>query len=318
MRAREEARVEHRGARDRERAGAMRDHRHRRRARAASRQRRTAKRRAQAIRAPPRARPFRCFFRPGSAKVPALLRSVRRGGRCNRSRRRSSNSGFRPCRFVRVLTWARFAACADSTAARPACDGAARIARHARFAAASMRRTALPLLEKTIFSRPRARFRDPAHRRRGRVLRGARLDRQVPRGALSGAAARLGALRGAGACDRAVARADDALAAPADTRQPRLQIVRGTTVLLFVAVLLQRAQVPAARRRDGDQLHDAHARDPALGRLAEGADDVAALGVRRRRNDRHAARSCGPAPRSCTARRCWRWSAPASTRRSRS
>ena len=69
----------------------------------------------------------------------------------------------------------------------------------------------------------------------------------------------------------------------------RLQLARGAVLLALVAVLLQRAQVPAARRGDGDQLHDADARDPARGRRAQGADDAAALGVRRRRDGRHAA-----------------------------
>ena len=57
--------------------------------------------------------------------------------------------------------------------------------------------------------------------------------------------------------------ADDGRAAPAHARGSRLQLVRGAIAAAFVAVLLQRAQVPAARRGDRDQLHDADARDPA-------------------------------------------------------
>ena len=48
----------------------------------------------------------------------------------------------------------------------------------------------------------------------------------------------------------------------AHERQP-LQLARGCLLLAVVAVLLQRAQVPAARRSDGDQLLDADDRHRA-------------------------------------------------------
>src|SRR5437660_12724772 len=68
--------------------------------------------------------------------------------------------------------------------------------------------------------KPRAALGDPADRRRGRLLFPARLDRQVPGDTLLRSDARLGALRGAGDCDRAAAAANDALATASQAPAP--------------------------------------------------------------------------------------------------
>ena len=72
------------------------------------------------------------------------------------------------------------------------------------------------------------------------------------------------------------------------TRQPRLQLVRAAILPFSSLCFFTRAQVPAARRGDGDQLLDAGAGRRARGGLSRRADDAP-----------RASRSSSPASPGC-------------------
>ncbi len=128
--------------------------------------------------------------------------------------------------------------------------------------------------------------RDPADHGGGALFHGPRRRRQVPDAALPGAAAGLGALRGAGARDGAVAAAPEGSGSRTHAAARAASRSRGDPSLL-VAVLLQRTQVPAAGRGHRDQLFDAGPRDRARGVLSRRADDALPDRARHRRHRRH-------------------------------
>ncbi len=104
--------------------------------------------------------------------------------------------------------------------------------------------------------RPCADIGHPARRRLRPLLHAARHDHEVHDAALSGAVARLGALRRADARDARLARPEHA-ARPAAHPAPAAAALPRDDRARIVAALRQRAAVAAARRSDGAQLFDA-------------------------------------------------------------
>ncbi len=121
----------------------------------------------------------------------------------------------------------------------------------------------------------RAARRDCADHGRGPLLRDSRRRRQDTDAALSGADARMGSLRGAGACDRDLAAAPNGNRAAAHEARAVASRARRAPADV-VALLLQLAQIPAARRSHGDELFDAGAGDDPRRGLSPRANDAAA------------------------------------------
>ena len=313
VRARGEARVDHRRARSGERASAMGE---------------TARRRARGARPATsesentRDRQPELRGECGNARAAAgqdrrqtlpLRLACDERGRCNRSRHKSSRDGFRPCRFEGGKT-----RCYNDHAKRSPhervwrpCDGLARMCISLRTRCASTWRIAsLSLPAGARLAGARAAF--PAIL----LIVGAVACFAVLDGIVKFLACTTPCLSSSGRAIAVQALAIVLWLGPRcgarllHTRQPALQLARGAAWCCLVAVFLQRAaSLPLAEATAINYT------TPTLvillvGRRAEGADDAAALGVRRRGDGRHAAdRAAGrrdPARRGAAVR----WSAP--------